>query len=426
MHTALADDAAALPGRAIFGAPYDKARTLAALAGAPQHHEWTYEVPFLAHAALEPLSATAWWREGSCEVWAPTQQPDKAREAIAQLTGLPMDKCQLHTTFIGGGFGRKWELDFIRQAVQIAMQVRERPVKLTWTREQDFAHDRFRPAHMTRTRVALSKEGKILAMHSRGTGISMWKYHGRPPIPGYADPFATGLLINDRYQLGERYVDFVETDIPIPVGTWRSVSLSMNCFFSESVVDDVAAITHRDPLALRRELAAAEPRLLAVLNKAAELAGWDQPLRKGQGRGIALNAGFGSYCAQVVQVRVQGKRVHIERIVAAFDCGTVIDPGNVQAQVEGGIVWGLSAARDGQINFAKGAATQTNFHTAPVLRMNQMPLVEVHLLASAEKPGGAGEASVPPVAPALASAIHAATGKRPRRLPLIADGYQFV
>ena len=427
MKAALHDDAAALPGRAAFGGPpFDRARTEAALASAPRKFEWEYEVPFLAHAALEPLNATAWLHDGECEVWAPSQAPGPARDAIATLTGLPREKCRVNITFVGGGFGRKFELDFIRQAVQIAKQMPGRPVKLTWTREQDFAHDRYRPAHRVRTRVGIATDGKLLAMHSRTTGISMWSYQGRPPIPGFGDLFAMGLLINDKYAIPDRYVDYVETKLPIPVGTWRSVSLSMNSFFFESALDDIAAVTHRDPLALRRELAASETRILGVLNLAAEKAGWGRPLPKGHGLGIAAIAGFDSFCAQVVQVSVHGKRVKVERIVAAFDCGTVVDPGNVEAQVTGGIIWGLSAARDGQIRFAKGSTQETNFHNSPVLRMNQVPPIEVFLVPSGAKPGGAGEAGVPAVAPALASAIFAATGKRPRRLPLIAEGYEFV
>lgn len=427
MRDALHDDAAALPGKPAFGGPaYDKAKTEAALAAAARRYEWYYDVPFLAHAAMEPLCAVGWMKDGECEFWAPTQQPDKARDAIAQITGLPRDKCRLNVTFIGGGFGRKWELDFIRQIAQIAKQTAGKPVKLTWTREQDFAHDRYRPAHSVRTRVGLAANGQITAMHSRSTGVSMWKYQGRPQIPGFGDLFAMGLLINDRYKLGEKYVDFVANDLPIPVGTWRSVSLSMNCFFGESAIDDIAAVTHRDPLALRREIIDGDPRMLGVLEAVADKAQWSKPLPKGHGRGIAVSVGFDTYCAQVVEVSVRNKRVHIERIVCAFDCGTVIDPGNVQAQVEGGIVWGLCAARDGQVQFARGASLQTNFHNGPVLRINEMPKIEVHLIASNAKPGGAGEAAVPPVAPALASAIHAATGKRPRQLPLVAAGYQFV
>ncbi|MFM2111255.1 MAG: hypothetical protein RLZZ372_2179 [Pseudomonadota bacterium] len=431
LRSALDDDAKALAGRPMPGFPaFDKAATLSALAGAARRLEWEYEVPFLAHAALEPLCATAVVRADEAEVWAPTQQPDRTRDMMAQVTGLPRERCKLHVTFLGGGFGRKWEVDFVRQAVQIAKGVAASrpgtPVKLTWTREQDFRHDRFRPAHLVRTRAGIDAEGKLVAMHSRTTGISMWKYHGRPSVPGMADPFAAGWLINDNYRFPNKYIDYVETPEPVPVGTWRSVSQSMNCFFSESAIDDVAFASKRDPLEFRLEMCASDARATAVLRKAAELAGWGKKLPKGRGRGIALALGYDSYCAEVVEVSVKNRKVKIERIVAVFDCGMMIDPHNVEAQVEGGVIWGLSAAIDGQIHFANGAAVEDNFHTAPILRINQTPRIEVHLLKTDHKSGGAGEASVPGVAPALASAIHMASGERPRRLPIIASGFECV
>ncbi len=424
MLAALDDEAASQPGRPAFGgAPYDKAKTLAAIAAAPVRKDWTYEVPFLAHAALEPLCATAIVADGRCEVWAPTQQPDRTRDAMAQITGLPREQCRLNVTFLGGGFGRKWETDFVRQAVEIANHVKGRAVKLTWTREQDFQHDRYRPAHIVRTRVGLGKDGQLLGMHSRTTGISMWKQQGRPAIPGMGDVFALGLLINDRYAFPNKFADHVETPDAIPVGTWRSVSASMNTFFSESAIDDVASATRRDPLELRLSMLAGDARAQAVLKTVAEKAGWGRKLPKGRGMGIALGVGFDSYCAEVVEVSVSGGKVKVERIVCAFDCGTMVDPRNVEAQVEGGIVWGLSAARDGQIGFEDGAAVQTNFNLGPIIRFNETPPIEIHLLKSNHKPGGCGEASVPPVAPALASAIFAASGKRPRRLPIVEAGF---
>jgi CO/xanthine dehydrogenase Mo-binding subunit len=427
MQTALDDDAAAKPGRPAFGLPpYSRDATLAALAAAPRRHEWTYEVPFLAHAALEPLCATVLVTDDRCEAWAPTQQPDRARDELARISGLPREQCRLNINFLGGGFGRKWEIDYVRQAAQIAARVRGRPVKLTWTREQDFRHDRFRPAHRVRTRVGLGKDGRILAMHSRTTGISMWKYQQRPPTGPFGDFFSTGLLINDRYDFANKYVDVVDTDFPIPVGTWRSVSQSMNTFFSESAIDDIAAVTRQDPIALRLSLMGNDPRGQAVLRLLAEKSGWGSPLPKGRGRGVAYGIGYGSFCAQVVEVTVRGKSVHIDRIVCVFDCGTMVDPRAVEAQVSGGIVWGLSAARDGRISFDRGAARESNFHDAPIIRLNETPPIEVHLVRNEHSPGGCGEASVPPVAPALASAIHAATGQRPRVLPLVEAGYEFV
>ncbi len=430
MRAALDTDDEARLGRALSGPPYDRAGTLAALSGAPRRAEWIYEVPFLAHAALEPLCATAVVYADRAEVWAPTQQPDRCRDAIAAITGLPRERCTLHVTFLGGGFGRKWETDFVRQAVTIARELaRNRPgtpVKLTWTREQDFLHDRFRPAHVARSRVGLTDDGQLLALHSRITGPSIFTFQKRNLPPGVADPFATGLLINDFYRLPMRFADYVETKAPVPIGTWRSVAQSQNGFFSESTIDDIATFTRRDPVDLRRELCAHDPRALAVLERAAELARWGRPLPKGRGRGISLSIAYGSYCAEVVEVRVTGRRVHIEKITAVFDCGLMIDPGTVDAQISGGIVFGLSAAIDGDIRFTEGAATSQNFDSAPVLRMSQAPAIVIELLRNDHPPGGAGEASVPGVAPALAGAIHAATGQRPRRLPLIADGWEFT
>jgi CO/xanthine dehydrogenase Mo-binding subunit len=424
MIQALDNDAAAQAGRRAVDGRFDRDTTFRAIEGAERQFSWTYEVPFLAHAALEPLCATAIVREDEVEVWAPTQQPDRARDAIAEVTGRPREQVRLHVTFLGGGFGRKWENDFVRQAAEIAKYRPGVPIKLTWSREEDTRHDRFRPAHTVRTRVGVDAKGQILGMHSRTTGISMWRYQGRRPIPGRADPFVVGMLINEKYAFDNQYVDYVETPEPIPVGTWRSVSQSQNGFFSESAIDDVAYATGQDPLALRLQLAAGDPRAVRVLRKAAEAANWGAPLPKGRGRGIALSLGYDSYCAEVIEVSVDdAKRVTIERIIATFDCGQIIDPHNVEAQVSGGIVWGLSAAIHGQIRFTQGAAVESNFHDAPILRLNEIPPIEVILLESDAASGGAGEASVPGVAPALASAIQAACGERPRRLPIIESGF---
>jgi CO/xanthine dehydrogenase Mo-binding subunit len=438
LRAALDDDARALPARAPAGVSYDLAATRQAIAGAARQLEWTYEVPFVAHAALEPLCATALVADGRAMLWAPTQQPDRTRDVMAQVTGLPRDRCALQVTFLGGGFGRKWETDFVRQAMEIARARPGTPVKLTWTREQDFRHDRFRPAHIARSRVGVDRAGRITALHTRITGISMWRYQNRPPMPGVADPFVVGGLVNERYALPTVCADHVETHEPIPVGTWRSVAASMNGFFSESTLDDIAAATGRDPLALRLELVAADTRSVAVLRKAADIVGWRpdgamsavasrrQVRGRRLGHGVSLATGFGSRCAEIVEVEVSGRRVHVRRIVAVIDCGRVIDPRNVEAQISGGIVWGLSAAIDGRITFAEGAAREDNFHVAPVIRMKATPPIEVHLLASDAPSGGVGEVSVPGVAPALASAIMQATGVRPRRLPLIEEGHEFI
>ncbi len=454
--SAIANDTAALPGQRFGGPRYDWAANQAALAAADKQVTFDYEVPFVAHAALEPLCCTVLVEQGACEAWVPTQQPDRARDALASICGVPRERVTLHVTLLGGGFGRKWELDFVRQAAEIAVRVPGRPVKLTWTRAQDFQHDRFRSAYRARTRVGLATDGRVTAMHSRIVGIDMWAYQKRPPTPGFGDPFATSQLIHDAYGIANPYVDFVAVDLPIPVGTWRSVSASMNGFFGESAINEIAAELRRDPYELRREWLAKLPRAQAVLDLVVEKSRWregawlpasdvsstarkrgsrvpraERPRGvkfKGPARGVgmALSMGFGSFCAQVVEVAVADRRVAIERIVVAFDCGIVIDPSMLAAQIEGGVVWGLSAARDGQIAFQNGAATASNFHESSILRFAECPPIEVHLVPSDDRPSGAGEASVPPVAPALAAAIYAATGERPRRLPLIAAGWEFA
>jgi CO/xanthine dehydrogenase Mo-binding subunit len=429
LHAALEQGERAQRAAAARGQIYDVEATEAALAAAPLQASWTYEVPFLAHAALEPLTATARVHAGRAELWVPTQQPDRARDVMAEVTGLARESCLLYTTFIGGSFGRKWENDFVRQTMQIAARMAERQpgvaVKLTWSREQDFLHDRFRPAHVARTRVGVTANGEILAMHSRITGISIFSYQRRKLPAGVTDPFVTSSLISDRYAIANKYVDYVETPEPIPVGTWRSVAHSQNGFFAESAIDEIAALCKIDPLALRLRLCAGDVRAQTVLQRAAEKSNWTQSLTAGRGRGISLLTGYGSYCALVIEVTIVDRAVKIERIVAAFDCGLIIDPSQLEAQISGGIIWGLSAALNGEITFAAGAAQQQNFDSAPVLRLADTPPIEVDLLQSDAAPGGAGEASVGGVAPALASAIAAAGGERPRRLPLSALGWTF-
>lgn len=431
LQAALARDDLASVARLGRGqAPPDREAIAQALSSAHQRFEWVYEVPYLAHAAMEPLCATVLVRADEVEAWVPTQQPDRVRDVMSDVTGIPRVRCTLHVTFLGGGFGRKWELDFVRQAVQVAQAVSKRrpdtPVKLTWTREQDFRHDRFRPAHVVRTRVGVDKLNQLSVIESRITGGSILRQINRPPPPGVADFFATGGLISDTYRIPLKYADFVEVQEPIPIGMWRSVSYSMNGFFAESALDDTAYSMRRDPLQLRLELCAADPRAVAALRKAGELANWDRPLARGRGRGISLIVSYGSYCAEVVEVAVKGRRVAITRIVAVFDCGLIVDPRNVEAQIQGGIIWGLSAAIDGEVRFEKGAAIESNFHNAPILRIAQTPPIEVHVLRTEHPPGGAGEASVPGVAPALASAIQAACGERPRRLPVVSSGFTFA
>ncbi len=399
--------------------PLDLAVTEQALAAANSVLELNYEVPYVAHLTMEPMVCTALVTEDACHIWAPTQHPDGGRKLAAELTGLPLEQVRLDITFTGGGFGRKFELDALRQSVQAAMQVPGRPVKVTWTREQDVKHDFYRPGFAVRTRIALNDSG-ISGMHSRIAGQSIWRFQGKDQIPHTADPTVAALLIYDIYDIPGKYIDFVEAPWRIPVGLWRSVTLSQNAFFAESAMDEAAVALGRDPYEFRRALLAKHPRIVAVLDAAAKRADWYRKRPDGHGVGIALSQGFNSLCAQVAEVAVDGDELKIIKMVCVFDCGLQVDPQTIHAQLEGGMVFGLSAALRGTITFNKGVVSESNFHDQPILRMQETPEMDIELIASDGPPGGVGEASVPPVAPALANAIFAASGRRLRELPFSA------
>jgi isoquinoline 1-oxidoreductase beta subunit len=401
--------------------PLDMAATRAALAAAPQTLDLVYELPYLAHQTMEPMTAVALVTADECRVWAAQQQLDKARDAAAQITGLPLEKVHFDAVYGGGGFGRRWELDYVRQVVQAAKAVPGRPVKLVWTREQDIQHDYYRPGFMTRTRVGLDGKG-IVAMHSRIAGQSVWRFQGKPLIPKTADPTIAALLIYDIYDFPNKYIDHAELKWPIPIGLWRSVTLSQNAFFGESAIDEAAVALKQDPYRFRRAMLAKHPRLVAVLDAAANAAGWDRKLPKGRGRGIAISHGFDSICAQVAEVEVKRGRVRVLELTCAFDCGRVINPSGLEAQLEGGMLFGLSAALRGGVTFADGAAVESNFNDQQIVTMHETPKLRTVLVPNGGSPGGAGEAAVPCVAPAVANAIAAAGGPRVRTLPLLRNG----
>lgn len=377
-----------------------------------------YEVPYLAHACMEPVCCTALVTNDSCEIWAPHQQPDKGVESAVRITGLAPEQISLNLTFLGGGFGRKWVLDFLEQSVEIAKAHKGRPIKLIWTREEDIKRSHFRPTYKVRTRAAIRKDGSIAAMHSRIAGQSIWRYYGRNFIPGMADPSAAGLLIYDAYEMDHQWIDHVELEFPVPIGYWRSVTLSQNCFFAESAVDEIAHFVGEDPYEYRRRLLKHRPHILKLLDKAAEMIGWSDPRPETNGLGIAVCYGFESICVQIVEVSVVDNALKVERVVCVFDCGTQIDPASVRAQLEGGIIFGLTAALAGEITLDDGQVTQSNFHDYPILSARQIPRIDIHVIDSDAPPGGAGEAGTPPVIPALTNAIYAATGKRLRQLPV--------
>ena len=407
------------PGAKAFP-PAKKGDVAAALAAAAKTVDVIYEVPYLAHACMEPMAATALYTGYACTVWAPTQQQGAAKDDIVKVTGLPFDSVVVQNTFAGGGFGRKWELDFTHQVTQVAMAVKGRPVRLYWSREEDIQHDYYRPAVVARYRAGIDAAGKPTVIHGRAAAPSIFTYQKRPAQIG--DPTVIGGMVNTGYAIPNLLADLVEKNPNVPVGFWRSVAASHAGFFSESIIDELAALTGADPLAYRRELLAGKPREIAVLDLIAEKSGWGEKLPPGKGRGLAYSPGFGSYLAQVATVTVDQGKLKVEKIVCVADCGLLIEPNNVIAQLESGIVYGLTAALFSEITIEKGAVKQSNFNDYPMVTLANMPELEIHLIPSGEKSGGVGESSVPGVAPAIANAIAAATGLRIRKLPLSTAG----
>lgn len=386
----------------------------AGLAGAAKKVEAVYEAPYLAHAAMEPLNCTAHVREDGCEIWASTQIQTAAREIAAKITGLPREKVQVHTLYLGGGFGRRGGSDYIGEAVEIAKAVKV-PVKLTWSREDDMQHDTYRPAAYTRFAAGLDPEGWPVAFSSR---IACPSFGGQR---NGVDHTAVEGTVDMQYGIPNVLVDYHAADAGIPVSYWRSVGYSQNTFFVESFVDELAAAAGKDPLEYRRRLLEKSPRLLAALELAADKAGWGKPLPAGRFRGVAVANNVGSFNAQVAEVSIDRGKLRVHRVVCAVDCGQVITPAGVVQQIHSGIVFGLTAALKGSITIDHGRVQQQNFHQYDMLRIDEMPVVDVHIVPSHNSPGGIGEASTPAIAPAVANAIFAATGKRIRRLPIRAE-----
>jgi isoquinoline 1-oxidoreductase beta subunit len=382
-----------------------------------------YETPFLAHATMEPLSAVADVRTDGCTLWAGTQSQQRARDDIAKLLGLPLEKVVIETLPGGGGFGRRWYGDFVLLAVELS-KAAGRPVKLIFHREMDMTHDVYRPSFAMRGKAAISgKALKALDFHIAGPSISEFGRPGR--LQGKVDPVAVSGLKDCPYAVPFR-VQWSSTPTPVPVGVWRSVGHSHNGFFLESLIDEAARAARADPVAFRKPLLAEQPRLLAVLDKAVAESGWGRKLPKGRGLGVAVSEAYGSYVAEVVEVELKGQEVRIVQIWAAIDCGTAINPKGVEAQMESAIVFGLSALFWGQVDFEDGAAQQTNFHDYRVLTLKEMPPVHTYLVDTGGALGGAGEPGLVPLSAAICNAIVAAGGKRPRRLPLAAEGWEMA
>jgi isoquinoline 1-oxidoreductase beta subunit len=388
-----------------------------ALAGAARHVEAVYGVPFFAHATMEPMNATVHVRKDGCEIWTGTQVMARVQAAAAKLTGLPLEKVTVHNHLLGGGFGRRLEVDGVVRAVQVAMQV-DAPVKLVYTRETDIQHDMYKPAFHDRLAAGLDAQGMPVAWSHRLTGSSVMARWVPPAFQKGLDPDTIEGAAEPPYALPNMLVEYVQHEPRgIQTAFWRGVGPVHNVFVVESFMDELAAKAGKDPLAYRRAIA--DARAKAVLDLAASKSGWGKPLPKGTGRGIAVQSAFGSYLAQVAEVEVSRKgEVRVRRVVCAVDCGPVVNPDTVRAQMQSGIVFGLSAALYGEITLKDGRVEQTNFLDYRVLRINEMPRVDVYIVDSNAAPGGIGETATSCVMPALTNAIFAATGKRIRKLPV--------
>ena len=377
-----------------------------ALAGAAQRLEAEYRVPYLAHAAMEPLNCTAWVRDGMCDIWTGTQNPLGLRAAVADVLGFDASLVAVHNAYLGGAFGRRATFECAVQAVRVAKQAGGR-VQLIWPREEDIAQDKYRPAGISRFQAGLDAAGKPVAWLNAYT--NKHDPAEAPRIP---------------YAIAHQRIEDVDSPTHVPFGVWRSVDHSQHAFFTESFIDELAVAAGADPVAYRRDLLPHAPRHRRVLDAAAKAAGWGTPLAPGRGRGVALHESFGTVVAQVLEVAVADGTARVERVTCAVDAGFAVNPDGLKAQMEGGIAFGLSAALHGEITIAEGRVRQTNFHDYPVLRMDEMPHVETVIVNSGAPLGGGGEPGTPPAAPALANAVFAATGVRVRTLPLARHALQ--
>lgn len=390
-----------------------------ALAGAAIRVQASYHLPFLAHATMEPMNCTVHFRGNECEIWVGTQAIARVQAMAAKAAGLPPDKVTVHNHLIGGGFGRRLEADGAVRAVEIAKQV-DGPVKVVWTREEDIQHDMYRPYWVDRIEAGLDESGRPVAWTNRFAGSSVIARWLPPAFRNGLDPDTTEGAIDLVYSLPNFHVEYVRVEPPgIPTAFWRSVGPSHNVFVTESFIDELAAAAKQDAVAYRRALLDHNPRAKAVLELAAEKAGWGTPLPQGRGRGVALQNVFGSHLAQVAEVDVaKDGSVRVHRVVCAMDCGIVVNPDTVRAQIQSGVMFGVTAALYGEITLKSGRVEQANFDTYQMLRIDQAPAIEVFLVKSAEPPGGMGEAGTSGIVPAVANAIFAATGRRLRKMPI--------
>ena len=403
---------------------YEKGDVQAAHNKASRVVEAIYYAPYLAHATMEPLNCTAQVKDGKVELWTGTQVPEVARAKAAEVAGVPLANVTLHAMLLGGGFGRRLEVDYVAQAVRVAMDCGGRPVQLVWSREEDTMHDVYRPMQVAHMKASVDAPGPFSSLYIQSAGDAITPRFMERILPALAGPVdlpdkssAEGLF-DLPYGFAHQHMKHVATQSGVPVGNWRSVGHSQNAFMSEGFVDELAFEAQQDPLKFRQALLKDAPRYLAVLNLAAEKAQWGKPLPAGMARGVALHESFGSIVAQVAEVSLQNGKLRVHRVVCAVDCGTVVNPGIVAQQMESAVIFALTAALYGKIDIVDSVVQQSNFNNYPMVKLAEAPVVETHLVASARSPAGVGEPGVPPLAPAVANALFALTGQRQRRLPL--------
>lgn len=397
----------------------DEGDVTTVLAHAKRKIEATYVLPYLSHATMEPMNCTAHVGSDRCEIWTPTQNQTGVLKLAEKESGLKPEQIQVNTTYLGGGFGRRFEIDVVSEALKISKAI-GKPAKLIWKREEDMQNDFYRPANCSRIEGAVDDKGRLTAWSHKIVCPSIFSRVFPDRVKGGIDPAAVEGLSNMEYEVPNVRVEYVRIDAAVPVGFWRSVGSSHNAFTVESFVDEAAHAAGNNPLEFRLGLLKNHRRAYRALEVVADKAGWGKPLQKGQGRGIAQHMSFGSYIAQVAEVSVNkgDGTIKVHRVVCAVDCGPVVNPAIITAQMRGAIIMGLSAAVHESIDFSKGGVSSSNFSDYPLLRISEIPEIEVHIVNSSDEMGGIGEPGLPPIAPAVANAVFNASGIRVRRLPL--------
>ena len=410
------DDLRAASGK--DGAVAKSAGDIAKALATGERVEAAYELPFLAHATMEPQNCTVHLRPDSCEVWTGTQVLTRAQSEAARAAGLPVEKVTVHNHLLGGGFGRRLEADMVFSAVRVAKEV-DGPVKVTWTREEDIQHDVYRPVYRDTISASLSG-GKIVGWKYRVTGSAIMARWAPPVFQNGIDIDAVDSAVDMPYDIPNIHVEYVRAEPPaVPTGFWRGVGANNNVFAIECFMDELARKVGKDPVAFRREMLETQPRFRAALDLVAEKSDWGKPLPPRVGRGVSVQPSFGSFIATVVEAEVDARgEVKLRRVVSAVDTGIAVNPDTIAAQLEGGLIFGLTAALHGEITIDKGRVQQSNFNDYRMLRIDEVPPIEVHLIKSGEAPGGIGETGVAAGPPALRNAIYAATGVALRRLPI--------